>query len=377
MSDRTGRWSADQRSTPSTTYARRDPSPQPQPQRMTLVEPQSLGLPGKPMVDTELIQDALNKATEWGNVLMPVTYIDRLPPMHEVSLRVAFFDPGGTWDNRSNGIWYELKGGKLGLGKAALLSVWRMAGGEWWPPGCYREDDGSTELYWRYRASGVLKGWTGQMGKWTCARERDLRDGSAATAGMSDAQKGMVRQFGGETCETMAMLRVVRAALGFRGGYTKAEAARPFILPVLQFAPDLSNPRIAEMVTAAQLGALGAVYGRGRQIVEAAVSPADYAAELRSSKGEPLPSWREAGHDEADEEAAGPPAPAEPHCVECGAAVSTELESWCACNLADGATRCRQHATSAPRKRAAPAASNAGNSTPARSSATDRRGGGR
>lgn len=308
MTDRNrGRWSDDQRSTsaPSNSAPRGAPSPQ----RMTLVEPRSLGLPGKPMVDTELIQDALSKAEEWGNVLMPVTYIDRLPAMHEVSLRVAFFDPGGRWDNRSNGIWYELKGGKLALGKAALLSVWRMAGGEWWPPGCYREDDGSVELYWRYRASGIVKGWTGQMGKWTCARERDLRSGSAATAQMSEAQQGMARQFGAETCETMAMLRVVRAALGFRGGYTREEAARPFILPVLQFAPDLSNPRIAEMVVAQQLGSLGAVYGERRQIAEDTIPARDFAAELRRSNGrEPVPGWQEPEHDEADaDEAPSPP----------------------------------------------------------------------
>ena len=352
------------------------PTTRHRPPPMELVEPRKLGLPGKPMVDTELVQDALRKAEEWGNVLLPVTYIDRLPPMHEVSLRIVFFDPHGTWSNRSNGLWYELKGGKIGLCKGPLLTLWRMAGGEWWPPGCYREDDGTVPLYWRYRASGTIRGWTGAVGRWTCARERDLRDGApTAKAMVSDEQRAMARQFGGEACETMAMLRVVRAALNVRGGYTREEAERPFILPVLQFAPDLTNPEIARQVVAHQLAELSAVYGGAPKQITERMPARDFAEEARRAGGrEPVPAWQEAERDEADEDE-GPPPYGEPpgvRCIQCGASVSEELEAWCASKLADGEPRCRPYAAQAKRREVPPPRSNARNSGPERG-----RGGGR
>lgn len=55
--------------------------------------------------------------------------------------------------------------------------------------------------------------------------------------------------------ETGAMLRCIRAALAMRSAYTREELQRPFVVPRVSFAPDLSDPQVR--ATILQTGGLG------------------------------------------------------------------------------------------------------------------------
>ena len=58
--------------------------------------------------------------------------------------------------------------------------------------------------------------------------------------------------------ETGAMLRVIRAAFGLKASYMPAELLKPFIVPRIDFAPDLSDPEVRRWVLARGADALRA-----------------------------------------------------------------------------------------------------------------------
>ena len=61
--------------------------------------------------------------------------------------------------------------------------------------------------------------------------------------------------------ETGAANRVIRAILGLKSAYTKAELSKPFTLIRIVFKPDYNDPEVKRQVTAAAIGAMTGVYG--------------------------------------------------------------------------------------------------------------------
>lgn len=47
-----------------------------------------------------------------------------------------------------------------------------------------------------------------------------------------------------EKAQTGAILRVIRALLGIKGTYSKAELEKPFVVPTVTFAPDYTDPTV-------------------------------------------------------------------------------------------------------------------------------------
>ena len=87
-----------------------------------------------------------------------------------------------------------------------------------------------------------------------------------------------VRKYGRQLAKTKSLNGLARK-LGVRQSYTVAELkAKPFVVLRVMYMPDLSNPRIAEMVAAANLGGLATLYpaaaGAPQPQLEAPVSHA-------------------------------------------------------------------------------------------------------
>lgn len=228
------------------------------------VNPATLGLPQGPIKDLSQVQDALGHAAHQRcNLLAPVTRIEFIPPGFQIALRVVAFSDHFTqaqWnDDKSNGTWYRVDGGKLALHRSALDQLASAAGISSVGPGC------SVELveanYWRAKHTVSVRTFDGQRRQITRHVEVDLRDGSpeaqAAGRGLKNARK-----FGSRLADSKAANRAIRAALGIQGAYTREQAQLPFVFPVLIWTPDPEDKEIARMTAAVELGIADQVYGR-------------------------------------------------------------------------------------------------------------------
>lgn len=241
-------------------------------QRAARIDPATIGLPTKPTTDVATLGDALVVAERRGcNVLAPVTELQFIPVGFQAAVRMIVFPTDGQWDGRSNGLWYETDGGKLALHRGPLDQLASLAGLSW--DYVRRVDDGTVPLLWAFEAAATLCTFDGTRRQVIRNRVLDLRDGSPEIVDMIEAanrqQRGAgdriskARLHGAALCETKATSRVVRAALGLRGSYSKVEAAQPFVFPTLIFVPDMDDPEVRRMVTASALGIVRTVYGPG------------------------------------------------------------------------------------------------------------------
>lgn len=244
-------------------------APPPAQTGLRVFDPSSVGLPSAPVTDPTIATTAITAArANRCHILGPLT-IGNIPDQHEVAFRVVTFDEND---------WYSPESGKYALLKHALDRLLAAAGGSTDPAYCMRVDDRSRDYFWEYQAGVRVPAFDGSVRPIVRTRVLDLRDGSAeAEQAMGAAEfKGEKipdwkrqkklqdkRVTGPAMCETKAMNRAIRAALGLKSAYTEAERFRPFVCPVLVFRPDLSNPVIAEMYAAKHLGLVDQLYGPG------------------------------------------------------------------------------------------------------------------
>jgi len=64
-----------------------------------------------------------------------------------------------------------------------------------------------------------------------------------------------------EKAMTGAKLRVIRALLGVKGTYTKAELSRNFAIPTVVFSPDYSDPQVRQMMIAQGICSVNNMFG--------------------------------------------------------------------------------------------------------------------
>lgn len=244
-------------------------APPPAQTGLRVFDPSSVGLPSAPVTDPTIATTAITAArANRCHILGPLT-IGNIPDQHEVAFRVVTFDEND---------WYSPESGKYALLKHALDRLLAAAGGSTDPAYCMRVDDRSRDYLWEYQAGVRVPAFDGSVRPIVRTRVLDLRDGSAeAEQAMGAAEfKGEKipdwkrqkklqdkRVTGPAMCETKAMNRAIRAALGLKSAYTEAERFRPFVCPVLVSRPDLTNPVIAEMYAAKHLGLVDQLYGPG------------------------------------------------------------------------------------------------------------------
>lgn len=228
-----------------------------------MVRLDNVGLPVQPVADIAQVADAMLNARQRGfNVLAPTMRLQFMPPNHQISIRAVQFDATFNREQnqaKSNGSYYKVDGGNLALHGSSLAMLAAAAG--------ISTTNTDTRLVepglWRSIVTITMKGFDGQRRAITKSKIVDLRDGSPEIAGWSNQRIANARQHGAALAESKASNRAIRAALGLKGSYTPAEAAQPFVFPVLVWVPNLDDPEINRMVTAAELGLIDQVYGGG------------------------------------------------------------------------------------------------------------------
>lgn len=73
----------------------------------------------------------------------------------------------------------------------------------------------------------------------------------------------LLRKSIAEKAMTGAVLRVVRALLGMKGSYTKAELAKPFVIPAVTFSPDYTDPEVRHIMLLQGMNAVSNMFGSG------------------------------------------------------------------------------------------------------------------
>lgn len=259
-------------------------------------DPSAFGFPERPVSDVALVAEVIESAVAQGlNVLAPVTRLQYLPPGYQVAIRVVFFPTGGEWKappggKQSNGTWYTEENG-LALLKAPLRQLLAAAGGS---VETVRMDDRRSGAFWEFQARVKIRTMDGSWRTITATKDLDLRDNSPVVESwkMNAQKKGheggaanrilKARENGGRMCEAKAVNAAIRDALGLKACYSRDEAARPFVFPILVYTP--TSEAALQMQAAVELGVVAQVYGPsspGR-----AYAPAGSIIDLDAAEGE-------------------------------------------------------------------------------------------
>jgi hypothetical protein len=238
------------------------------------------------------------------NLLAPKIHVGQLPAGTQLAVREVRVDV-----DPNNKEVYPTDGGNLGLGKVALNKIAAAAGVSW--VSSERTDDRRHPHYCEFTVHGRVTDFDGTVRDVYGSKTYDLRDDAGDgepgkdVPGMSDRQLAQARKFVTEHCETKAKLRAIAEILAVKRSYSKAELAKPFIVPKL--VPDTSNPMAQQMVLAQMTGAMQALYGGAKQagpVIDATLEPQQTAPVEPS----PEPAGDEGG---ADAPAAPPSEPNE------------------------------------------------------------------
>lgn len=71
----------------------------------------------------------------------------------------------------------------------------------------------------------------------------------------------LLRKTASEKAQTGAILRVVRALLGIKGTYSKAELSKPFVVPTVTFAPNFTDPTVRNAMLQQGMNSMGNMFG--------------------------------------------------------------------------------------------------------------------
>jgi hypothetical protein len=196
------------------------------------------------------------------NVLCPIVQISGLPEMHRLIFSQVMINPdpafGEVYQDRLFAKEPYVAPTKVALSKLALMAGLSSK--------VDRVDSGTVQFLWSYKAVAEWTGFDGMRQSQEASKTWDLRDGSPVTKGMSAAQLEMARYHGDAGCESRAINRAIRQALGTKQKYHRKELERPFVVVRLQWVPDMSIPAIAAAVTHAKLGSTSLLYPNAPQL---------------------------------------------------------------------------------------------------------------
>lgn len=227
------------------------------------------------------------------NILSPTDKMQRVSPFHVMRVSIVQLDVeeggGDVYHSRT-----FCKDDERALSKNALLKISRAAGLELMPrPYTQRTDDNSDPAYRSYVATYRLRQPDGGYTIFQAEKEVDSRAGGASEADLKKQAIGKMkkRKFGDRwvdpefktqeeadawvereliaaranalaNAETKAKLRAIREALAIKSKYKLEELKRPFVVPRLDFCPDMSDPNIRQYMLTAGIQAQGALYGQ-------------------------------------------------------------------------------------------------------------------
>jgi hypothetical protein len=232
-------------------------------QELRIMQTEDYGLPAGPISDVKKITAALQHCEAHGLIVLGnVSTLDRLPPNYVIGFRVvrlpAVFTPQ-QWNDKSNGLWYRTDGDKLALHRSALE---RLASGA----GISTVSSTVTELVPnKYRAVVRVRYRTidGQTLEIERSKVVDASEDAARLNGWDSRRARREREFAAEKAETKASSRAIRAALGLPSAFPREVAGAEFVIPALQYVPDLEDPEIRRMVAAREMGIVDQLFGPG------------------------------------------------------------------------------------------------------------------
>jgi hypothetical protein len=231
--------------------------------------------------DTSATKELELAKKQGANLLIPTTNIHGLsefmtPVIDSVYLSQKQED-GDVYPEKSAAD-AKLRISAQGLRKLAVAS-----GIMWHPRECKRTDNRQDKDYVSFQAVGSIKkndgtmvAWKGEFDLDLQVVEEELRElyyQKSKSWHKSDAEKKAYiessvrrdllqkRKHKIKLAETGAMNRVIRAILGLKSAYSKAELAKPFVVVRIVFQPDLSDPETKRQVTTAAIQAMTGIYG--------------------------------------------------------------------------------------------------------------------
>lgn len=219
------------------------------------------------------------------NVLVPTVTLKQISPWHQMRVEVVKISPnvedGEVYVVESR---YDKKAEKwipegFGLAKPALMKLSLAAGIIWnWPE---TKPLSVSRDYVLCQAVGGVRKATGELVVIKATKEIDLTVVEAEVR-MQLQKKAKENKLDGNwieaelgkqmlqwrrnklhRAETGAMLRVIRALLAIRHRYSAEELSRPFVVPRVDFVPDLSDPQIRRLVVLEALKAQTFLFGGG------------------------------------------------------------------------------------------------------------------
>lgn len=206
------------------------------------------------------------------NVLAPTTVAQQINPFMALHVAEVRVDPtvgaGDVYEERNAGA------GKLALHARALDKISAAAGIMWHPTLCRVEE--VRRDYIRYKAVGLIRDASGQWRFlppgtkeiWAEDEEGELRRSDKAKNLQGPAleayvakQMAYANQHRLAKAETKAKNRVIRAALSIKSTYTAQELQKPFVVPLITFQPDYTDPQVRQAMLLAGARAQADLWG--------------------------------------------------------------------------------------------------------------------
>jgi hypothetical protein len=244
--------------------------------------------------DARRLTETLAKARESFNCITPATTAGDVPDGWSCVLTAVAVDP-----NPDHGEVYKTDGGKLALGKIALLRIARACGVSFAPHLSRRVDDGKDPMRVTWSVVAIVRAFDGTTTAQPATKELDLRKGSPQVEGLTEKRLAGMRKNICSLAETEAMLRAIRA-VGIAHSYTEAQLAKPFLVAGLMRTGRTDDPilrrRLAEMAYENSMRAETALYGMPQEappMLAAAPDSEVNALPPRAAAGPALPPARE------------------------------------------------------------------------------------
>lgn len=287
-----------------------------------------------------------NAITEYNpaqyNLLMPASATQQVGPMHQLRVTLVQVNPdpngGEVFKVGSKFISQDNFEDILSPGKPAIMKISQAAGIVWnWRESRFLRLERD---YASYEAVGALKMADGSYLVMKATKEIDLavieeevheanlkkaRDSKTKLNGLTQEQwaqaqtrSNMIqwRKNKAMRAETGAILRVVKALLGMRPQYSPAELRKPFVVPRVEFAPDIRDATVRQALLEHGMRATSELFGGSAppaQMISAPQQPP--VAFIGDGSG---PSWDNAVRTETDDDGgydgseSAPPAPSAP-----------------------------------------------------------------
>jgi hypothetical protein len=238
----------------------------------------NLALPSSPLSKIEALRETFARLEQQCNLIAPVASIDSIPAMHAISLRAVKIDANTNTYGQGPEVYRDgrfCQGDEVALGGVALQKIMAAAGVQ--VVSRVRVDDRSDPNYCDMEITLAVRDYDGTFRQVVAGKEVDLRDGApetmkpekdsrgSKTGGLiplEQAALGDKRRHIQSLAESKALYRALRKILQLRQKYTRAELARPFVIPKLVPNLDPNDPDQKRALIAMATGAETRLFGQ-------------------------------------------------------------------------------------------------------------------